>query len=184
MILGVHHGKPVLVAKKSHSQHWVLFRNAGQSDLKKENLKKLGNLPTVEDVLAYMQDKNLRPFCPQPETETKATQPPAEDSSYHNEKRRYFRKRVDLNGQYRNQRTGSSGEVLVEDVSFKGLKMTTIGPSDIKSGDRLTIEFTLDNPRKSRIRREALARHVDQNRIGIEFINPPAYDKELGFYLV
>jgi len=112
------------------------------------------------------------------------TQSPAGDSSLHNEKRRYFRKRVDLNGQYRNQLTGSPGEVLVEDVSFKGLKMTTIGPSDIKSGDRLSIEFTLDNPRKSRIRREPRARHVDQNRIGIEFINPPAYDKDLGFYLV
>jgi hypothetical protein len=63
------------------------------------------------------------------------------------------------------------------------LKFITSNPGAIQVGDILSVSFTLDNARKSNIKRQVQVRHVNNDHVGVEFVNPPPYDKDLGFYL-
>ena len=184
LVAGVDQGKLVMVAKKKSDREWILFQNAGQGHLNKESLIKLGSLSSLEDILAYYQGKNLKPCSPRQQPGPARASATSPVSVRNMAERRFYRKQVNLNGEYRNPRTGSIGSILVADVSFKGLKFTTIGPHDTQPGDRLQVSFILDNSKQSVIKRKVMAKHVQANDIGAEFINPPEYDKELGFYLI
>lgn len=182
LVVGVDQGRLVMVARKKGDDEWTLYQHTGQGPLNKESLIRFGSLSTLDDVLAYFQGKELKPCSPSARPEDGAQK--ATESEQSVVERRYYRKRVSLNGEYRNRRSGSSGDILVEDVSFKGLKFTTIDPHDIQTGDRLQVSFTLDDAKRSVIKRKVLAKYVKSRDIGVEFVNPPEYDKELGFYLI
>jgi hypothetical protein len=184
VVVGVDQGKLVMVAKKKGDREWVLFQNAGQKNLKRESLIRLGSLSTLDDILAYFRGKKLQPCFQRSESDSSQQAPAEQDSVRNMVERRYYRKSVSLNGEYRNRRTGSVGDILVEDVSFKGIKFTTIGLNDIQVEDQLQVSFTLDDSKRSVIKRKVLAKYVKANDIGAEFVNPPEYDKELGFYLI
>jgi len=184
LIAGIRQGQLVLVAKREAGRGWTLYQNAGQGPLTKQSLIRLESFSSLDDVLASFQSKGLRPFCPRPEATSEEGASEAADPVRNMVERRYYRKQVNLNGEYLNRRTGSFGAVLVADVSFKGLKFTTLGSHDIEVGDRLQVSFTLDNTKQSHIKRKVLAKHVQDQDIGAEFVNPPEYDKELGFYLI
>jgi hypothetical protein len=184
LIAGIRQGQLVLVAKREGGRGWTLYQNAGQGSPTQQSLIRLESLSSLDDVLASIQSKGLRPFCPRPEKSSEEGAPEAEGPVRSMVERRYYRKQVNLNGEYLNRRTGSFGSALIADVSFKGLKFTTLGSHDIQVGDRLQVSFTLDNTKQSLIKRKVLAKHVQAQDIGAEFVNPPEYDKELGFYLI
>ena len=184
LIIGVLDGNPVLVGRKKQDQTWSLYKNVGSASLKKENLKKLGKVSSFDDLLAFMQDKGLKAFCPKKESDADQDMAVLQGSIPPVERRRHYRKRVDLPGGCHISRTERFSEVQILDVSFRGLKFSISDPDEVQVGDVLYMTFTLDNSKKSVIKRKVLVRHTNQETIGTEFINPPEYDKDLGFYLL
>jgi hypothetical protein len=185
VLVGVQQGKSLLVAKKGADGAWPLYQNDQPASMKKEHFRRVATLGSMNEVLAHFDSLKLIPYCPKDQLKQPAGQSSSRPgaSAKAGGQRQYFRKKVNLNGEYRNARTGRCGDLLVEDVSFNGMKFSTIGGNDIELGDRVFVSFILNNAKKSLIKREVHARHVKDNKVGAEFINSPEYDKELGFHL-
>jgi hypothetical protein len=54
---------------------------------------------------------------------------------------------------------------------------------DLKIGHKGVLIFTLDNRKETVLTKNVSIRTVNGSRIGVEFDEDRAYDKELGFYL-
>lgn len=70
----------------------------------------------------------------------------------------------------------------IKNISVLGIGLTTFGKHDIKEGDHVKIEFTLDTPSASPIGKKAIVRGVKRNYIGCEFFETDKHDRQLGFY--
>ena len=101
------------------------------------------------------------------------------------ERRRQFRKAVDLVGMF-SYRGGSGpprkGLIKIRDISRSGIQFTVNSMPDFEVGDTLMIEFTLDDEERSPIREKGVVRRIHSNRIGLEFKTTDHYGK-LGQYL-
>jgi hypothetical protein len=105
------------------------------------------------------------------------------------ERRRHFRKVVNFRGTY-SQTPGSRhvgrGEMAVLDLSRTGVKMRLNGNKAFRIGDKLMVEFQLDDTKRSKIRKESVVRRIDGSELGAEFIPTGPADphaKAIGFYL-
>ena len=174
---------PVLIAKKQEKHTWALYKN-GDSNFKKAVKVEERNQTTLEDILAYFVEKGLKPFCIEPQSDSLTVSMSIEARKDEVDRRREFRKDVDLAGEYQNSRTGKSRKVQVVNVSSRGLMFNTSDPEDIQLKDFLSFSFKLDNSKKSTIKRNATVRHIKKNQVGIVFINPPAFDMDFDFYLL
>ena len=105
------------------------------------------------------------------------------------ERRRYFRKTVHFPGTYSRAAGGchaGRGTMDVLDLSRTGVKLRVGKHENLKVGDRLTVEFQLDDRRRSRISRESVVRRIDGMHLGAEFTPSDPADpnhKAIGFYL-
>jgi hypothetical protein len=106
------------------------------------------------------------------------------------ERRRHFRKIVHFPGTYR-QTAGcrhlGRGTMAVIDLSRTGVRMRLNGDRSLRVGDRLVVEFQLDDRKRSRIRQESVVRRIDGADLGAEFSQTDPADpnaKAIGFYLV
>lgn len=106
------------------------------------------------------------------------------------ERRKQYRKAVSLPGTYvriYNQRRAGSGNMVVNDVSRKGLSIQVKDVRYMKIGDVLEVEFKLDDPKRSAILKEVIIRKIFENDLGTEFVSIDpgnASDKAIGFYLM
>ncbi len=103
------------------------------------------------------------------------------------ERRKYFRKPVHLSGRYYTRDQKKKGPVTVIDISRVGLKLRLWAPSGLKTGDRIIVEFQLDDKNRTDIKKELVIRSMSGDQLGAEFysIDPAnVYDKALGFYLM
>lgn len=101
------------------------------------------------------------------------------------ERRRHFRKPVNLVGMFffqNNQGNPVKGLIKVHDISQSGIRFSVNSVPDFKVGDRLIIEFTLDDEDHSQIREVGTVRRIQTNMIGLAFKNTDHYGK-LGQYL-
>ncbi len=99
--------------------------------------------------------------------------------------RRHYRKDTDLQGIY--DSTGpaaSGGKAKVVNLSLGGACFELRGVHDLKIGQKGTLVFTLDNRKETILTKNVIIRMVDGNRIGSEFVEDRAFEKELGFYLL
>ncbi len=105
------------------------------------------------------------------------------------ERRRYFRKAVNLNGSFCrtvNGRQVERGAMAVRDLSRTGLRMRLTHYPPLQVGDTLVVEFHLDDRQHSLIRKEGIVRRIDGRELGTEFIGPEIVDassRAIGFYL-
>lgn len=191
-VFGFHQQRPDLVAQKKGDHEWIIFKNVEQSRQKKIVLKKFDQLFSLGEVLVYFHKKGLDPFCQYKGGEKPSTirpkpshilsdKPKAPENKPEN--REYFRKKVHLYGQYTNPNTGLSGNLIVKDISLKGVKISIPGFENLINGDKLFISFTLDDTKQNEIKQEVTVRHVGKNHIGAEFTSQAEFEKELGFYL-
>ncbi len=98
------------------------------------------------------------------------------------ERRKAIRKQHVLQGTYfRNK--GDQGSFFVKDISNSGIKMEIPLKPSIKIGEKMRIEFILDDVTNSVIRREVVVRNVFDSCVGVEFISKEHYDK-FGSYLL
>lgn len=103
------------------------------------------------------------------------------------EYRQRVRKRTNLRGTYINHtQDGSSGSLVVSNVSLSGLEFTSLDHFNFKVDDELTIKFTLDDTHNSEIKKEAVVREIRRNSIGCEFEKGggSAIDGPLGYYIM
>jgi hypothetical protein len=101
------------------------------------------------------------------------------------ERRRHFRKPVNLVGMFffqDNRGHPVKGLIKVHDISQSGIRFSVNSIPDFKVGDRLTIEFTLDDEDRSQIREAGTVRRIHTNIVGMTFNHTDHYGK-LGQYL-
>ena len=99
--------------------------------------------------------------------------------------RQFFRKDTDLQGVYDAKPPARGGGIVnVINLSLQGACFEARGVHGIKVGQKGSIVFTLDNRKETVLYRQVIIRSVDRNRIGCEFVEERAFDKELGFYLL
>lgn len=101
------------------------------------------------------------------------------------ERRKYYRKKTDLPGVY------IFGEfrtpMRVRDISRTGLKFELKGKRHLMPGDKLVVEFPLNDEKKTFIQKEIVIKTVNGLLVGTEFceVTPgDPMDKAIGFYLV
>ncbi|MCF8026024.1 MAG: PilZ domain-containing protein [Desulfobacteraceae bacterium] len=104
------------------------------------------------------------------------------------EYRREYRKKTELKGSYKalpkDGKPGDAGRMKVVDLSRRGVRMQISNlPYGLDVGDRLNIEFKLDDANQSTIRREVVVKNLHPPYVGAVFHNPPVEDNILGFYL-
>jgi len=102
--------------------------------------------------------------------------------------RKRVRKKVNLRGTYINHsQKESSGSLVIQDISVTGFGLA-FNRSDIKNlkaGDIVSVEFTLDDEHKTKIRKEVIIRDIRENSVGCEFKNTEdAFGSPLGYYIM
>ena len=99
--------------------------------------------------------------------------------------RKYFRKETELEGfYYKSLPEGHWGKMIVKDLSILGCRFEMRRKYLLEEGEEIKLQFTLDNPRRSIIRKKAIVSEVEGNNVGCKFVELPGYiDSELGFYL-
>jgi hypothetical protein len=100
------------------------------------------------------------------------------------ESRRYYRKKINIPGHYTVPGSDKAGSIVVEDLSFTGIRFRTRLIHNLQVGETVDLQFVLDNKKKSEIYKRAIVKRVQGRSIGAEFCDLKAFDKELGYYLM
>jgi hypothetical protein len=103
------------------------------------------------------------------------------------EKRKQYRKSVNLPGTYELIKDGESqdrGGMKILDLSGGGVKMKLNVERNLEVGDHLDIEFHLDDTKRTLIKKGVTIRNRDGVYVGASFRYADAYDPVLGFYLM
>lgn len=101
------------------------------------------------------------------------------------ERRRHFRRAVNLAGMFifeDGQGRSVKGLIRIQDISQSGIRFSVNSLPEFKEGDKLTIEFTLDDEDHSQVREVGMVQRIQTNMIALTFKNTDHYGK-LGQYL-
>lgn len=102
------------------------------------------------------------------------------------ERRRYVRKKVNFKGTLifnRQKYNIMILDILVLDISRYGLKIKLVDKFKIEKGQRITINFQLDDKYRSKVSKEAVVKNLNFPTIGVEFLSHNHYDK-FGAYIL
>ena len=102
------------------------------------------------------------------------------------ERRKHFRKETNLVGTFIRIVAGEQtdrGRMTVRNLSLSGVGIKFQLSYNFEIGDLLEIDFKLDNPNETRLKRKVVIRNIKDSYVGTEFYQPEAEDKILGFYL-
>lgn len=104
------------------------------------------------------------------------------------ERRRHFRKKVDLPGKVTDKRNNVA-LVRIRDISKKGLLLQVVTPKTFEVGEIFTVLFELDNTQHTEIKKKIVIRKLlPPNLLGVEFTSADTLishsDKAIGFYLM
>ncbi|MDI6795876.1 MAG: PilZ domain-containing protein [Desulfatibacillaceae bacterium] len=99
--------------------------------------------------------------------------------------RRQYRKKTNLPGRYTIMGPPNRiGPMIVVNVSMGGIGFVTKGINPLKVGDKVEVDFKLDDVNQSQVKRNAVVRVVDESFVGVQFTGQSGvYDAALGFYL-
>lgn len=95
-----------------------------------------------------------------------------------------FVKTTSLSGEYLRLNGRGKGDLLIREISMQGVEFKTFGRIRLIPEEILDITFTLDNAKRSVIKRRVRVVSVNGNRAHAVFYNPPPFDKALGMYLM
>lgn len=100
------------------------------------------------------------------------------------ERRKYIRKNLNLPGKFIHLKNDEAGGMTVTDISRNGLRLKLKFPYTFEPGDKLILDFTLDDKQKSFVaNKEVIVRSVKGLSVGAEFSLTEHYDS-LGPYLL
>jgi hypothetical protein len=97
--------------------------------------------------------------------------------------RKFHRKNVRLAGEYLIQGKDEKGEIVVEDISIRGIRFSCLKPNHISRDDILELKFQLDTPIKMEINSIIVIKWTNDHNIGGLFLGPNSLKHDLGFYL-
>lgn len=97
--------------------------------------------------------------------------------------RKFFRKKVNLKGNFIFQGKAARNSITIQDISQQGMRFTTTDGCKVKDGNILEVNFRLDDNNKTLISKEVEVKSVHGQSIGCLFTNCQEYEKHLGFYL-
>jgi hypothetical protein len=97
--------------------------------------------------------------------------------------RRHYRKYTDLEGTYNLASPAVGGIANLINLSLTGVCFEVRGIHELQIGQKGTITFTLDNRKQTALFKNVTIRTIKNNRIGCEFLDDTAFEKDLGFYL-
>jgi hypothetical protein len=103
------------------------------------------------------------------------------------EKRRRYRKATRLPGTYTYEGPNGvedKGIMQVVDISSSGLKLKLNVGRAFKLGDRIRVEFNLDDPQHTAIDKVVIVKNVSKEYVGVAFNEREGDDPSLGFYLL
>ena len=103
------------------------------------------------------------------------------------EKRRRYRKPTRLPGTYTHQRPDGhedKGIMQVVDISSSGLKLKLNVGRAFNVGDKIRVEFNLDDPQHTPIDKVVIVKNVSKDYVGVAFREREGDDPSLGFYLL
>jgi hypothetical protein len=91
------------------------------------------------------------------------------------ERRRYFRKKTNLPGVF--VLNEAEYPITIKDISRTGMKIMSSIKNGFSIGDRISVEFNLDDRDRSFIKRDVIIKKIDGSYIGAEFPEPEFYGK-------
>lgn len=103
------------------------------------------------------------------------------------ERRKHHRKQVDLLGTFWIKEKGLACDMVVKDLSRAGIKFHIRVKPPFKVGEKLWVEFRLDNTDRTMILKQVLVRNIKNDYVGCQFIMVDPnnkVDKAIGFYLM
>lgn len=107
------------------------------------------------------------------------------------ERRRQYRKSTELRGTYLYAPAHSAsksaqhwGSMVVTDISRTGIRMKLNVQPRFQVGERITVEFRLDDANNSLIKREVIVQHIKGLDVGVTYARAHSYDNIIGFYLL
>ena len=102
------------------------------------------------------------------------------------ERRRFYRKEARLSGSYLFGPRQIRAPMMVKDLSRTGLRFEMKIKRELKIGDKITVEFQLNDANKTLVKKESVIRSIVDPYVGVEFCAPDATDastQALAFYL-
>jgi hypothetical protein len=99
------------------------------------------------------------------------------------ERRKFYRKKTRLSGIFMLAQNRKEYSMTVTNISRLGLEFKSSESEKLKVGDRVGVEFRLDDKSRSSIKKKGIIRRIEEMTIGIQFLDVDEYDKILGFYL-
>ena len=107
------------------------------------------------------------------------------------ERRKQYRKATELPGTYLYTPShGASksaqhwGAMTVTDISRTGIRMKLNVQPRFQVGDRISVEFRLDDANSSLIKRDVIIEHIKGMEVGAAYAMAQSYDNVIGFYLL
>lgn len=100
------------------------------------------------------------------------------------ERRQYYRKNVQLAGNFENPDTGEAGDFLLENLSLNGIGFTTLLGHRLSRGMLIKVRFRLDDARRTEVTRLSRVKYLSDRYVGCQFADQKSYDSDLGFYLM
>jgi len=99
--------------------------------------------------------------------------------------RHHYRKETNLSGTYTIATPGEvgGGPIIIHNISWEGIGFTCTAPHHLERLMTVHLDFTLDDKKKTRLKKEATIRLIEKNYIGCQFVDTAAEEKALGFYL-
>ena len=98
--------------------------------------------------------------------------------------RKYYRKNVQLTGEYFVQGKDENGEIRIEDISKTGIKFTTLKPNNFYKYDLVELKFALDDSMKMNVRTRIKIMWTNGHTAGAKFSDPKILEKDLGLFLI
>jgi len=99
--------------------------------------------------------------------------------------RQHYRKPTELSGTYKCIKPAGmgGGTIIVKDISIGGIGFAVTGPHNISKGQVLILNFTLDDKKKTALKKKVIVQSVSNDFIGCHFSDNQLFEKALGFYL-
>jgi hypothetical protein len=99
--------------------------------------------------------------------------------------RKFYRKETHIDGVYmQSTKSGDWEKMVVKNLSMRGCGFEAWKTSTLLIGEEIKVEFVLDDPGRSKIKKKAIVREVRGHYVGCQFSDlPGAYDADLGFFL-
>ena len=97
--------------------------------------------------------------------------------------RKHHRKKVRLHGEYVVQGKDEKGEIIIEDISASGIRFASLEPHYISRNDTVELNFTLDNPKRTKIHKRVKIIWIIDRNVGAQYIDSKSLEKDLEYYL-